>query len=241
MADSKSVYSSYTMVQESVVNIRNFRDLVQTAVQFSEWEDARYNAQTVEDAQQAADNDRTRIGLILPHEQMFFLEARRCSISSFNLNGDLFTVRTVGQNRWIGPDLKFHPPPQPQKVPRLVISPQLSNLWHGVLNPSLKASSPLKGLPYMNLIIVQGLSGSEIRKIIVIESVREAACLVFHELANGFSVVFIGLMLKSEYEDIFEPRRSCQLCFDVEELRNLQMRPRPVSDSDPKRLLGIIC
>lgn len=249
-----------------ILQIRNFRQLLATVTNCAGYERLRQNASAQDDHERD-----TALVLIQPIDQLIQIEARNQDVSSFNVNADLLCIFGDGRNRWLDYNKKTCSPPQPLKVPRLIISPALCVLWQSSLSPTTEtviqlssASSSALALnnDLMHLIIVQGLAASECRKFMAVETFHEAASTIFNELANGYSVVFVGLMFKSEFENRMLSGKAYQICKSVDELRHWQSHtvtlprrpltpvtptrekdPKKAKDlpEEPKRFLGIIC
>jgi hypothetical protein len=182
-----------------------------------------------------------------------YLEARSISKEELETYSNFLLILRSDRDRWLdfrGWPLEIPPrnPILPQAIvaPKVVLSPGLSRNWiqRGRKSEEQQVQEP-EDLAF--IAIVQGLAGASVIKVVVKYSAEAIGNAMFHELMNGYSIVFSGVLLKSE-----EKRRlSCNVRWQKVETYDqlLQMKKSneglvsPTNDSsfNPAYKIGIVC
>ena len=173
---------------ESPTNIRNGKDLVYRAIDANE-------------------HDRCRTAMIQPQRHMFFMDCRQRGHSEFREHLPFIYYGKASAGRRVEKDYRTSVPkmesrsqPDPESTARLTIGPRIAKVLRTSLQQEAATDWPDGRLDEIlkYFIIIEGASGAAVRKLCIAHSAGEAASVMFHHRAKGFSVEFVGAVL-SDY------------------------------------------
>lgn len=213
--------------QESPTNVRNGKDLVEKAIE-------------------AFQNDRCRTALIQPQKQAFHLDCRERSFYDFRPHLAMLGHGTGDSGRWLYRDLvdglgrssySASSVPPTQSTARCHLGPAVARTLEALL--SSETESPLssdKG-KFKHLMVFEGAAGKAIQKYCIVHSAGQTAAVAFYNLANGYSMVFAGIVLRESYDDVrgFREAMTYHHCKTVEDLEAIADSQPPLGDRRPLR------
>ena len=190
--------------QESPTNIRNGKELVEKTID-------------------AIENNRCRTAMIQPQRQAFLLDCRQRSSQDLSRHLSVFNLGIGNTGRWLSRSMvdhgqpiyhQPHLPPQPQSTAWFSVGPTVARLYQDMLAEEAEASCPGTDGKIAHLLLFEGASGRAIQKYCIVYTMGEATAIAFHHLANGYSLVFAGIILRSSYDDSygFRYRKSYTMC-----------------------------
>ena len=214
--------------RESPTNIRNGKDLVDAAIH-------------------AFENDRCKTALIQPQGQAFYLDCRDRSFYDFRphlliLGRDLddagrWSVRSKDPRT---PYMDSTAPPPPQATARCHIGPHVAKTMQELLISEGKGLLRDNDGMHAHLMVFEGASGRANQTHCVAHTAGEAASIAFHHIANGFSLVFAGIMDRVLYEDYVKMRnvKAWECCKTIQDLEAVATRFSNASAF--KKTVGIV-
>ncbi|KAL8913864.1 MAG: hypothetical protein Q9172_007205 [Xanthocarpia lactea] len=99
-------------------------------------------------------------------------------------------------------------PSLPFDIPKVCISWVLKQLAGSTYDEEIDTSQQTEE-PLYCLLVVQGKNARERSKVVVARSLEDATTSILHEAINGYSVVFMGALLRSDMNELFSDAKSC--------------------------------
>ena len=135
-------------------------------------------------------------------------------------------------------------PSLPFDIPKVCISWVLKRHAGSIYDEEIDeeidiSQQPREPLDY--LLVFQGKNASERSKVVVARSLEDATTSILHEAINGYSVVFMGALLRSDMNELFSDAKSCIL--SLKKLRDVGVLNlfSGSEEAQTLRQIGIIC
>ncbi len=143
-----------------------------------------------------------QVAVIADLNKAVHLDCRSVSTQELGTYSRLFSIPTYDQQCWLKSpkySVTTIEIPEPARVPEAVLTPGVGDFWR----PSSRRTGDPPVTEPTNLAyiaIIHGLSGAAVLKVIVRYSQKAIGSAMFHELMNGYSIVFSGAFLKANIE-----------------------------------------